>query len=117
MRIVNIDETHAEKRSGGIFLGTVLVKPLLNESHGCKDLKLDIVEFPPSVRNKLHSHEYDQALYILEGEGVVATEKEEKIVRPGMLAFIPAGEKHWHGATDRGSFTHISILRAGKVSY
>ena len=54
-RIINISEVSDEERSGGIFLGTVLVKPMLDESHGCKNLRLDIVEFPPGARNKLHS--------------------------------------------------------------
>jgi hypothetical protein len=45
MRVMKIDEMPAEKRSGGIFLGTVESKPLVNESIGAKDLKLDIITF------------------------------------------------------------------------
>ena len=110
MRIVKIDETPVEKRSGGIFLGTVESRPLVNESAGGNDLKLDIITFPPGVRNKPHRHEYDQVLYILAGEGIVATEKEQKKLTPGYLALIPRGELHWHGATEKNSFQHLSII-------
>jgi len=116
MKVARIDEMPVEKRSGGIFLGTVESRSLVGESTGANDLKLDIITFPAGVRNKPHRHEYDQVLYILSGEGIVATEKEQKVT-PGFLVFIPRGELHWHGATENSSFQHISILRPGKVEY
>ena len=36
--------------------------------------------------------------------------KEE--VRPGDVVWIPAGEKHWHGATATTAMTHIAISEA-----
>jgi 4-carboxymuconolactone decarboxylase len=36
--------------------------------------------------------------------------KEE--IRPGDVVWIPAGEKHWHGATATTSMTHIAIAEA-----
>ena len=27
--------------------------------------------------------------------------------------FIPAGEIHWHGATDESAMTHLNIQKAG----
>ncbi len=116
MKVVKMDEVPTESRSGGIFLGTVGYKTLVAESTGATDLNLSIVTFPPGVKNKLHAHEYDQVLYILSGTGIVATEKEEVVAGPGMLFFIPRGERHWHGATKESSFSHISILRPGKLS-
>ncbi|MEM2922131.1 MAG: hypothetical protein QXF26_07425 [Candidatus Bathyarchaeia archaeon] len=40
--------------------------------------------------------------------------REENLV-PGTVFLIPAGENHWHGATDDSDFTHISILRPGET--
>jgi len=117
MKIIKIDSVPSEKRSGGIFVGTVESRPLVNESIGASDLKLDIITFPPGVRNKLHRHTYDQVLYILAGEGIVATESEQKTVTPGVAVFIPRGELHWHGATETSFFQHISILRPGETKY
>jgi quercetin dioxygenase-like cupin family protein len=117
MKVIRIDELPAEKRSGGIFIGTVESVALVNESLGASDLKLDMIRFPRGVRNKLHSHTYDQVLYVTGGKGIVATEKEKKIVTPGFVAFIPRGELHWHGATEDSAFEHISILRPGETKY
>src|SRR2546430_8296550 len=39
----------------------------------------------------------DQILIVTEGEGVVADEREERVVTAGDVAFIPANTKHWHG--------------------
>lgn len=117
MKVVRIDDLPAEKRSGGVFVGTVESVALVNETLGASDLKLDIIRFPRGVRNKPHRHTYDQVLYVTSGKGIVATEKEKIAVAPGFLAFIPRGELHWHGAADDSSFEHISILRPGETKY
>jgi len=31
----------------------------------------------------------------------------------GDVIHIPAGERHWHGATDDSEFAHIVITRSG----
>jgi len=56
MKIIKTAPLPIEKRSGGIFVGTVESKSLVNESIGATDLKLDIITFPPGVRNRLHRH-------------------------------------------------------------
>ncbi len=117
MKVIRIDEVAAERHTGGLFLGTAELKTLVGESTGARDLNVSIVAFPPGVKNKPHVHMYDQALYILSGKGVVANEKEEIIAEPGMVFFIPGGEKHWHGATKENSFSHISIMRPGKTEF
>lgn len=113
MKIIKISDVPNIPRSGGIFTGTVNVRSLVGKEVGSKDLTISIVSFPKGIRNTFHTHNYDQALYVLSGKGIIADEKQETVVTEGMLGFIPAGEKHWHGATDDCDFTHISILRQG----
>jgi quercetin dioxygenase-like cupin family protein len=48
-------------------------------------------------------------------EGIVATEHEEQTVRAGDVAYIPAGERHWHGAKPGLDMTHLAILGSGKT--
>ncbi|MBO3802075.1 cupin domain-containing protein [Thermofilum sp.] len=115
MKVVRISDVPEQEVTGGIFTGAVRIRSLVNEATGSKDLSIAIVHFPKGVRNVFHSHDGDQVLYILEGKGIVATEKEEITAIPGMVFFIPAGENHWHGAMDDSDFTHISILRPGKT--
>ena len=78
-----------------------------------KDLRVSIVNFGKGVRNKFHAHDGDQVLIIIAGKGFVATEKEKKVVTVGEIVLFPAGEKHWHGATEDSEFSHIVVTRAG----
>jgi len=62
------------------------------------------------VRNKLHRHTHEQILFVTKGRGIVATVYDEHVVEPGDIAFIPAGEMHWHGATDESEFEHLYLV-------
>jgi quercetin dioxygenase-like cupin family protein len=60
-----------------------------------------------------HTHDSEQILYVTEGRGIVATGEREYLITPGCVVFIPAGEKHWHGATPESSMTHLNIQKTG----
>ena len=40
----------------------------------------------------------------------MATDKEKMEVGPGDIIFIPAEEKHWHGAADGATFSHSYVM-------
>jgi len=69
--------------------------------------------FGKGVRNKFHAHDSEQILIVTGGRGIVATEREERVVTEGEVIHIPAGEKHWHGATNDSGFSHIYVTRVG----
>jgi len=115
MKIIKIEDVPEVSRSGGIFTGTVALKPLVGNKTGAKDLSVTIVNFPRGVRNTFHTHTYDQVLFVLSGKGTIANEKHQVTLSEGMVSFIPAGEKHWHGASEDSEFSHISILRPGQT--
>jgi quercetin dioxygenase-like cupin family protein len=69
----------------------------------------------PGAKNVFHTHTTEQVLYVTEGKGIVGTEGEEVIVEPGTMIFIPAGERHWHGATPHDSFSRFSIITPGET--
>ncbi|MCS7116691.1 MAG: cupin domain-containing protein [Nitrososphaerota archaeon] len=115
---MSLKDAKVEKRSGGIFLGDVEVTTLIDESIGSKEYRVAIVTFSPNARNKWHVHDHDQLLYVLKGKGIVATEKEERLVTVGDTILIPAGEKHWHGATEDSIFSHLYVMKVGtKTSF
>jgi quercetin dioxygenase-like cupin family protein len=71
------------------------------------------VTFEPGARTAWHTHPLGQTLIVTAGCGWVQKDggaKEE--IRPGDVAWIPAGEKHWHGATASTAITHIAIAEA-----
>jgi quercetin dioxygenase-like cupin family protein len=71
------------------------------------------VTFEPGARTAWHTHPLGQTLIVTAGCGWVQSEggvREE--IRPGDVVWIPAGEKHWHGATVTIGMTHIAISEA-----
>ena len=110
MKIVKMNEVPREPYVTPLFTVADITRQNLLES---KDLKLSIVNFGRGTRNKFHTHDGDQVLIVTAGKGIVATEKEEKIVSAGDIVLFPAGEIHWHGATKDSEFSHIYVTRAG----
>ena len=82
-------------------------------SPNSQEYDLNVVNFGRGVRLKFHAHDSEQILIVTAGKGIVATEQEERVVVPGDVIFIPAGEKHWHGSTSDSEFSHIFIYRRG----
>jgi quercetin dioxygenase-like cupin family protein len=108
MQVIPNDSSRAERTTAPIFVGEVYRAQAVGETE-TKQLSIGLVRFAPGGRNVLHTHTFDQVLYITDGEGIVATEQEEHTVRAGDIAVIPAGERHWHGATERTGMTHLAI--------
>ena len=115
MKIIRMDKTPNEPFKNPIFTGSdVTLQKLVPDS---KDFNLNIVHFPKGVRNKFHTHDSEQVLVITSGKGIVATEAEEKVVTVGDVILFPAGEKHWHGATDDSAFSHLYVTRMGSQTH
>jgi quercetin dioxygenase-like cupin family protein len=113
LKVIKLNEAPSEDTVGGIFEGgTVNVKTLIDKQLGAEEIKAAIVTFSPGARTKSHVHDHEQVLYILSGKGIVANEHEELMAMPGMIFFIPAGEKHWHGATPESSFSHLYVYNS-----
>jgi len=91
------------------FTGSVQVEMLfeaLDPSHA----SAGTVTFEPGARTAWHVHPRGQILIITAGVGRVqrwADPIEE--VRAGDVVRIPAGQKHWHGASPQAAMTHIAI--------
>lgn len=111
MRIVRIPEVERVELTGPLFTGTAARQDLVSPDGS--ELNVGIVHFPRGVRNRLHTHTGDQVLIVTTGRGIVATESEAHEVTVGDVIHIPAGERHWHGATDDSEFAHIVITRSG----
>ena len=115
MNVVRISEGEAQEAIDKIFTGKVSIQRIIG---GSKDeFRVSVVNFSPGAVNIFHSHTFDQILYVTEGTGIVATENEEVTVTPGTVIFIPAGERHWHGATKEAAFSHLTIMPPGETLF
>lgn len=108
MKVVKISDVKPEEATGQIFRGKVSRQLLIGENEG--ELRASVVNFTAGAVNIFHTHTVDQILYVTDGKGKVATESEEITVTPGTIIFIPAGEKHWHGAIKESPFSHLVIM-------
>ena len=114
MKVVRINDIEAKESTDKIFRGKVSTQAIIGESSD--ELRVILVNFSPGAVNVFHTHTFDQVLYVTEGTGIVATENEEIKVTPGTVIFIPAGEKHWHGAAKDEAFSHIAVMPPGDTS-
>ncbi|MGU7770431.1 (R)-mandelonitrile lyase [Burkholderia sp. MR1-5-21] len=71
------------------------------------------VTFEPGARTAWHEHPLGQTLIVTAGCGFVQRWGGPlETIRPGDVVWIPAGTKHWHGASTDTSMTHIAIQEA-----
>ncbi len=62
------------------------------------------------ARTAWHTHPLGQILLVTGGYGRVQRWGGPiEAIRPGDVVSIPAGEKHWHGASPTTAMTHIAI--------
>jgi quercetin dioxygenase-like cupin family protein len=70
-----------------------------------------LVRFTPGARSNWHTHALGQVLHVTDGIGLVGT-RDGHVVRvsAGETVKCPAGEEHWHGATDTNLMAHLALV-------
>jgi 4-carboxymuconolactone decarboxylase len=91
------------------FTGSVQVE-MLFEAVDPSHASGGTVTFEPGARTAWHVHPRGQILVITAGTGRVQRWGDPiEEMRAGDVVRIPAGQKHWHGASPRASMTHLAI--------
>lgn len=96
------------------FIGQSYLAPVSSEQVGINN-----VTFEPGCRNNWHIHHAmkggGQLLVCVAGTGWYQEwGKPARLLRPGDVVNIPAGVKHWHGATADSWFAHLAIEVPGE---
>ena len=83
------------------FRGGSTYQTLVGNAAGTTPVFIGIQTAPPGYKTALHTHPYMEIITVLEGEGEAWLEDTEGIValKPGVTLVLPAGVKHWFGAT------------------
>jgi mannose-6-phosphate isomerase-like protein (cupin superfamily) len=66
---------------------------LVNQDIGCPDVTQFVGIIPPG-RAGLHSHTYDEVVYVIDGEGILHFRGTETPLRPGSCLHLPPLEEH-----------------------
>lgn len=91
------------------FTGAARVETLF-ETRDPLSASAGSVTFEPAARTAWHSHPGGQILIVTAGTGRVQQWGHRvQEIRTGDVVRIPAGQKHWHGASPQTSMTHIAI--------
>jgi len=109
MKVWKISQVKKEPNTSPMFTGPVTMQNVVGPELS-KRFTIRQVNFDTGVRNKFHTHSIEQVLICTEGHGIVATDKEQIAVGPGDIVFIPADEKHWHGAAKGATFSHLYVM-------
>ena len=71
---------------------------------------INTVTFAPGARTHWHTHSEGQILFVKSGYGLICTAGEEpQPIREGDTVWIPAGERHWHGASPDSFMAHTAV--------
>lgn len=107
MNTLDLSASAGKPGDPSYFTGAVTLKPA---SEDLAPVKLFRVEFAPGARTHWHTHSGVQLLVVAEGrcrfqhQGGPVTE-----AGTGEAIHIPAGEKHWHGATPGSPMAHWAV--------
>lgn len=109
MNTINPNSLPGEPGNPSYFTGAVTLKKMAAGPEVAPN-KLLRVEFAPAARTNWHSHTGVQILFVAEGRCRFqhwAGPVQE--AGAGETIFIPAGEKHWHGAPRDAPMVHVAL--------
>lgn len=117
MHIIRSGSTSSGNGLTDWFTGTVRIDTLFNPVADDR-VRGASVTFEPGARTAWHTYPLGQTLVVISGFGRVqrrGVPVEE--IRPGDVVWFEPGEKHWHGASQATSMTHMAVeeVRDGKV--
>ena len=98
------------------FSGQAVISPLYPPTDITR-ASTGLVNFAPGARTVWHTHPAGKMLIVTAGQGWVQEEsKARRVINPGDVIWIPAGVKHWHGATATSPMAHIAVsyMKDGK---
>ncbi|AIA01400.1 cupin domain-containing protein [Streptomyces noursei] len=106
----HVTDTPTTKAPAERFTGDVYLNLIEAPAEPAR-LAVGLVRFTPGARTHWHSHANGQLLYVTDGVGLVGT-RDGQVTRitAGETLKCPAGEEHWHGATDTNLMAHLAIV-------
>lgn len=96
--------------------GPAVVRVFATPQDGVAGLSVAEVDLQPGTTTGEHSHDTNQLVYVLDGEGRFAAGVEEHHATRGDLVFIPAGQLHRHDNTGATPLRQLAIFTPRRQS-
>ena len=88
----------------------VKMRLLVGEDDGAPNFLMRRFELEPGGYTPRHTHAWEHETYILEGEGTVFGNGEEKPVKAGDVIYVPPEEEHQFIASPDGPLAFICLI-------
>jgi quercetin dioxygenase-like cupin family protein len=75
---------------------------MVGRGDGAPNFALRHFTVAPGGNTPRHSHDYEHEVFVVEGEGTVMVDGEERAIRAGDVIFVPADKEHQFKATGAG---------------
>jgi len=108
MRIFHYQDIEARDAEEGA--SKLRVRWLITKEIGAEKFAMRLFEMEPGGCSPFHSHSWEHEVFILEGEGFVIGEGEERKFRVGDVIFIPPNEKHQFKNNDEKTVKFLCLI-------
>lgn len=92
MKVFPYQDVKAEDAGEGT--SKVKIRWLITKEIGAPNFAMRLFEMGSGGHSPLHIHPWEHEVFVLEGEGVLVGENEEKKFKAGDTIFVPPNEKH-----------------------
>jgi quercetin dioxygenase-like cupin family protein len=102
-------EAFAATANSSNYTGNVRISSLESVNNFAA-ANLEAVHFAAGARTTWHSHPVGQLLIVTTGMGWIQEDgKKPRVIEAGDVVWIPAGLRHWHGATDATAMSQVEV--------
>ncbi len=109
LQITRAENVRSRSGPAEHFTGEVGIRRLFDSTTSTRASGA-VVAFAAGARTAWHTHPRGQILIVTEGLGRVQVWGEPvQVIRAGDVLRIPAGVKHWHGASPDQAMSHIAV--------
>jgi quercetin dioxygenase-like cupin family protein len=88
----------------------VSLRVAISEEDGARELTMRIYEIDPGGFTPLHSHEWEHAVFVVQGSGKVMDGKQECQLEKNDVLYIAGDEKHQIRNTGESNMVLISVV-------
>jgi quercetin dioxygenase-like cupin family protein len=122
MRFVRENDVTAAQADPAMFTDGVWrseILPSLTGGDQEPGLQAHRFTYQPKARSAWHTHDGEQALYVLAGRGLVQRwgDTAATPIGPGDWVHVQPGEKHWHGAAPDDTLVHLAVTASGGTNW
>lgn len=102
----------AQQGPAATFTGVVTVEGSF-AGRGASRVSGATVAFEPGARSAWHTHPVGQTLIVTSGCGLAQSEgAPAETIQQGDVVWIPAGVRHWHGASPASAMSHVAVVES-----